>query len=563
MNTRIIPLLIILLSLMLSSCGGSGSGDSSTAGGDYTVTGAIQKGPFISGSQVIVSELDKNLNPTGETYIISTINDLGKFSLGSKINSKLVEISASGYFMDEITGNLSISTSTLSAIVDLSVDQDPTVNILTTLQKPRISQLINSGLDYQDAESQSRKEILVVFGISIDNFNVSALYSMDIEGTTDSDAILIAASAIFMQMASTEAANNSTSVSAELTNFINTVAADLATDGFLNNAAIKSKLVQASIDINLTDVRSNIENYYANKGVSLVAPLFEEWVDKDGSGILPRRIVPVGGLSFNDVFGAEALYLISSNIYQVTGLGAGIFAPIEVSVDTVIVKNGVLITGKFTTVSDGDLIQLRTESDKFGIESNIAINIGSSTDSWKVQTKTPLIKYRSVDANFPFPNSSIPGDDPEKYHAFPVLISETFTAKYIGTSFNAGTIPTSVSIYSDNAGVPSSKLITSNSIDSYFSNVPLVISGSGLTQDSLNLLGFQIYLGDAGLSVNNGDKLWVVFEFENAYDNGMRGNTQVGHSARKVSSDGVSWSDYQGQANGRYSNFMPLVLFTE
>lgn len=566
MNTPISSILAISFSVILAACN-SGGGDSGEVNTDYTVTGAIQKGPFISGSQVIISELDRNLNPKGNTYIISTINDLGEFSLGSKIKTKIVEINANGYFMDEITGNLSTSTSSLSTIADLSVDQHPTVNILTTLQKSRIIQLIKSGLSYEEAEIQSRKEVLAVFGINTNASNINALYSMDMEGSTDSDAILVAASAIFMQMSNAEAAKNSTSAPAELTNFINTIAADLTADGYLDNSIIKSNLSQASIDINLKQVRTNIENYYANKGVSLVAPLFEEWVDKDSSGILPKRLVPVSSLSLNDEIDAEALHLLTSNTYEVTGLGAGIYAPVEVNGGADITKNGGLINGDFTTVSDGDLIQLRYQSGKFGEQNDIALNIGSSVDNWRVNTKIPLIKYRSVDANFPFPNSFIPGDDPEKYHAFPVLINETFTAKYIGTSFNASDMtpinPLSVSIYSDNNGVPDGVLITSNMIDSYFSNIPLVISSSGLTQEHLELLGFQIYLGDAGLSVNSGDKLWVVFEFESAYDNGSRGNATVGHSARMVSVDGVTWTNYQGQANGRYSNYMPLVLFTE
>jgi len=65
---------LVLLSVLLASCGGGGGGGS---GGTtpppppvtYTAkSGVAQKGPLIKGSSVTAQELDAKLSPTGKQY---------------------------------------------------------------------------------------------------------------------------------------------------------------------------------------------------------------------------------------------------------------------------------------------------------------------------------------------------------------------------------------------------------------------------------------------------------------------------------------------------------------
>jgi len=119
----------------LFGCGGGG-GSAST--NQYTMSGTAQKGPFVLGSTITVSELDSALGSNGTTYTTQTTDDLGHFNLSTKVKSNLVEIMGVGYYMNEMTGTLSTGTVTLRAIADLKVNTNPVLNVLTTIQQSRL-----------------------------------------------------------------------------------------------------------------------------------------------------------------------------------------------------------------------------------------------------------------------------------------------------------------------------------------------------------------------------------------------------------------------------------------
>lgn len=106
-----------------------------------------------------------DLNPTGKVYNVQTTDDLGNFTVGSSIGAHLVEIVGDGFYMDELTGQLAASRIQLRAVADLSVDNTPTVNTLTSLQAQRLKTLITQGSTYAVASTQSQNEVLAAFGI--------------------------------------------------------------------------------------------------------------------------------------------------------------------------------------------------------------------------------------------------------------------------------------------------------------------------------------------------------------------------------------------------------------
>jgi len=163
---------------------------------------------------------------------------------------------------------------------------------------------------------------------------------------------------------------------------------------------------------NYLERHRNVENYYYNKGVSIVAAKFEEWIDKDKSGILPRRIIPVTDLNFEDQYDVESAQLIISNTYEVTGLEKDIHAFASISSGAEIIVNDSLIDGQFTTVKEGDLVKIRTESGKFGESKEFDINIGENIQTWKIKTRLPKIMVKTLNGTHSWPNSGIPGDDP-------------------------------------------------------------------------------------------------------------------------------------------------------
>ena len=599
--------LALLFILLLSACGGGGSSSSnelnssqssnsstsstSTSQNDGNqdsqnvvfdgLNGSFQKGPLIFGSYLWVSELNEELSSTGKTFVSQTNDDLGRFTLKSQISSNLLEIIGDGYYMDETTGALSDGRVLLSGLVDLQIDDTPNINILTTIQSSRLKKLMET-TSYSSAFSQSQDEVLKAFNInSSDIQNFTGLSSMQIDGSSDSDAILLAVSSVLMNIATTKASASGASKSAELTSFLSQFSRDLESDGNLDSDSMKNDISSASQSINVADIKTNVETYYQNRGDTIIAPKFEEWIDTNGSGIIPRRMIEVGGLVFNDALNSEAFTTITSNSLSLASIPAGVNVFIEAGKENSMIKNNdglsgtisaaELVTGIYTTATQNDTIALRTTTGGFGSSETLTLKIGSSNYSWNVSARKPTVQYKSPDGGSPFPNSFIPGDNPSKFHAFPIIIQRNFSLKYLGSSYNSfgdgvwnGQQQNliKISIFSDNSDSPGSELIATSNFGDYFGSGDLV-DFDGNTVSNLDSLRLEAFFGNAGLAVTSGQKLWVVIEQENSTDGGSRGNSPVGFAERKVSSDGINWSEYIGNANGRYSDNMPMVLLTD
>ena len=76
---------------------------------NYSINGAVHKGPFINGSQILIAELKHStLNQTGKTFSTETVNDRGEFEIDNVLlNSDIIEITASGFYYNEVGGFLS------------------------------------------------------------------------------------------------------------------------------------------------------------------------------------------------------------------------------------------------------------------------------------------------------------------------------------------------------------------------------------------------------------------------------------------------------------------------
>jgi hypothetical protein len=107
-----------------------------------SVAGVVQKGPFIRGSSVVVQSLDANLAPTGQTFEAVTSDDLGSFSIPVHVTSRYIEVVATGYYFDELTGSLSAAPLTLRALADLGGSPTVDVNLLTSAAEPLVRALV-------------------------------------------------------------------------------------------------------------------------------------------------------------------------------------------------------------------------------------------------------------------------------------------------------------------------------------------------------------------------------------------------------------------------------------
>lgn len=136
---------------------------------EYSINGSVQKGQFIQGSVVTIQELNERLQPTGKSYQTQILDDMGSFELTSDIDSRYVEIIAEGFYFNEVTGNLSDAPLTLRSLSDLAMEGKSNVNLLTSLETPRIKYLVlNEGRTIPDARRTAEQEVLRSFCIPQD-----------------------------------------------------------------------------------------------------------------------------------------------------------------------------------------------------------------------------------------------------------------------------------------------------------------------------------------------------------------------------------------------------------
>jgi len=282
-HTKTFVLAIIILSL--AACGGSGSetapapGDTTapTTPGDTTtpktveVSGQFQKGPFIVGTEVTIQELDNDLNPTGRSFQTETTSNLGDYLLSISLTNALVEISANGYYFNEITGALSSSTIRLSALADTSDNPNININILTHLAKKRIRKILSTGRSFPESKQQAELEVRNIFSFDDNSEVLSDFGQMDISQSGKSNAFLLLVSSIFQKAYDS---------SADLSEFIESLSQDLSDNGVVNNNALKTIIRTNQISVDFQEVRANLESIYASLGLSVVIPDFATVINR-------------------------------------------------------------------------------------------------------------------------------------------------------------------------------------------------------------------------------------------------------------------------------------------
>lgn len=267
-------LLILCACTLFTGCSKDGSYDN----GDVTtktIGGYVQKGPFVTGTSVQVQELDNALNPKGTSFETQITDDFGSFSLSSKIGSGYVEIIADGPYFNEITNEVSEARIKLRNIAKVADTQTVNINVLTTLQAPRLRKLISQGMSFDNAVAQSRIEVLNAFNVTIDG--VQSFDKMNIVGSGANNAVLLAVSAIMQQGRN----------AGELTEFIAKVANDISDNGTLDAQALKNAIAENSSNIDPLEVRKNLIQRYKSLGhTNIEVPDFYDYLDSDGDGKL-------------------------------------------------------------------------------------------------------------------------------------------------------------------------------------------------------------------------------------------------------------------------------------
>ena len=229
--------------------------------------GSSQKGPYLIGSTVTIFELESDLSPTGKSFAEEITNNLGSFEVDNlSLASSFVELRASGFYYNEVTGENSEAQLNLSALVDLSNKDAINVNILTTLEKKRVEYLIENGATFVDAKKQALQEVLQIF--EIENADIPEAALLNIAQSGEGNAMLLAISAMIQ-------GNNTVGVVSEI---ISKISNDIEEDGILDDMSICTQLSTAASFVNPQIIRSNLEDWYADSSTPVTIPVFETYL---------------------------------------------------------------------------------------------------------------------------------------------------------------------------------------------------------------------------------------------------------------------------------------------
>lgn len=262
---------------------GAGAAGATGEGASVTLEGAVQKGPLVVGSSVVVTVLDARLDPTGQAFETLTTNDRGEFSL-SYVGPGPISLRGEGLYFNEVSGALSVSPVTLRTFFVPSGEgvQQVYVNLITHLTTERIAALVEGGTAFSAAVVQAEGELLRELGITADDYTSSAPgTSLNVAGgDNDDNAYLFGLSATLLQLASDRSAG---AVDAPLQETLNSLASGFRDGAF--DADQKVAIAAALAKVDVPAVTRNLAAHLAQVGSTERVPDLNRVLDQDGDGV--------------------------------------------------------------------------------------------------------------------------------------------------------------------------------------------------------------------------------------------------------------------------------------
>lgn len=247
----------------------------------FNVVGKVEKGPFVRGTSIQMQPLDADLDETGQSYTSSITDNEGTFSFGSKtLQSPYVKLSASGYYFNEVTGDLSNGTLALNAIANLEDAQTVNVNILSHLKYQRVLRLVDKqGMSFKDANKQAQREVLAAFGLQ--KYAQTDVNRFSITAGTDDAAALIAVSSLILY----------DRTEAQVTEYLSVLSEDFAKNGSFSDAnKLQLRKDMFGLERKLPTIADNIKSRYEESGKEISVKDLSYFFDWDGDGVAGNEI---------------------------------------------------------------------------------------------------------------------------------------------------------------------------------------------------------------------------------------------------------------------------------
>lgn len=311
--TTLQTLSCVLTCAMLAGCvGDDPDGDDP---GPVDVSGAIQKGPFIIGADVVVAMLDLDTgNPTGTSFPTTTRNDLGEFEL-TLPGPGAAEIQTSGFYFNEILNSVSQAPITMRALASFpsSGPREVHVNALTHLVHLRARKLVRDGMGFEAAIAQAEAELRS--SLPLAEVAVGKGTELDLlGGDSDANAYLLALSCVLAQTASIE---DPGAVDAALQELMSVIALDLEDNGALQLQVVET-LRRGARFLDAERCMENMATFVADKGASATIPDIRRALDFDGDGTADRDDRDADGDGRPAV--SDTVVRVAGSLYERTGL---------------------------------------------------------------------------------------------------------------------------------------------------------------------------------------------------------------------------------------------------
>lgn len=267
---------------MLQSCSSNDDLDGYTPT-NFNVGGKVEKGPFVRGTAIQMQPLDADLDETGESFTSTITDNEGTFTFGSKLlKSPYVKLSASGYYFNEVTGELSKGILALNAVANLQNAADVNLNILSHLKYQRVMDLVaKDGKSFKEANNQAQEEVLKTFGL--EKYAKTDVNHFSITSGTDEAAALIAVSSLILYNRS----------EAQITEYLSQLSEEFAEDGnFSETTKLQIRKDMFSLESKLPQIAENIKKRYQEMGKEVAVKNLIYFFDWDGDGTAGNEIAP-------------------------------------------------------------------------------------------------------------------------------------------------------------------------------------------------------------------------------------------------------------------------------
>jgi len=314
--SKITPSVALIAGAMLGSCDHNNIADNNNSIPDnannsipdkVNLTGSVQKGPFIQGSDVQIYPLDAAGNNLGAVYSTLTNDNLGNFSTTmaglSQSYTGNLSLSGNGFFFKEAAGKLSDAPQTLKALYKADGSAaEIHLNLVTHLSYQRATALLKGNSDLNASVAQAQNELTtslksagLVYPADATGFGTG----MDLFGSNNgANQYLLALSCAFEN-----AAGSSDSA---LQDLLNAYQLDLANDGVVASN-LNDKVKAGVVSTNPTVCVANLQKRAQELGVIFNVDVngMNHALDTDLDGIVNFEDLDIDGDGVNNVTDPE------------------------------------------------------------------------------------------------------------------------------------------------------------------------------------------------------------------------------------------------------------------